>query len=303
MIEELQRTEKWHNDRRSRVTGSIAGAALGLCPWMKPEEVLRQMVRNHHGLPDENNLDQNPAIQYGNRHEPAATLAFMKATGLHVEQVGFMPIGDWCGASPDGLTEDGATVELKCPFSKRKDIEPEFKKLAEQPHYYAQVQLEMMAAGRKKAYFGQYRPAIGDVFSTDYVQEVIEIEEVAFDETWIDENTPKLREFYNLFLSDIDNPAHLEPLRVTLNDPEHQQIIDKISELEDAIAMAAEAKKAAMDDLIALSGGRNAEVCGRKLTLVKRKGSISYAKAIKDLAPDADLSKYEGKPSESWRLS
>jgi len=303
MIEDLQRTAQWFQDRRSRLTGSVAGAAIGLCPWRKPDEVLRQMVREHHGLPDENNLDGNPAIQHGNRHEKAAELAFMRKTGLDVYAVGFLPIHDWSGASPDGITSDDAVLELKCPFGKRNDIAPEFKWLSEQPHYEAQVHLEMLAAKKLKAYFAQYRPAIGDVFSDNYHPEVIEIEAVHASADWLEENIPKLKAFYERFLSEIDNPAHLEPLRIILNEPFHQQMIDHISELDDKIAMATEAKKAAMESLIEMAGGKNADICGRKLTLVKRKGSISYAKAIKDLAPGADLSKYEGKPSESWRLS
>jgi len=303
VINDTQRTEQWFKDRANRITGSVAGAALGVCPWRKPADVLRQMVRQHHGLPDENNLDGNPAIQYGNNHERMATLAFMKKTGLDVFDVGFLPIEHWSGASPDGITSDDAVLEIKCPFSKRKDLAPDFKPLAEQPHYYAQVQLEMMAAGKTSAYFAQYRPAIGDVFGDDYAPEIVEIETIAADPWWISENIPRLEAFYALYLSELENPAHIEPLRVILNEPRHHQMIDHIGELDDKIAMATEARKAAIADLIEMAGGKNADICGRKLTLVKRKGSISYAKALKALAPGADLSSYEGKESESWRLS
>ena len=36
--------------------------------------------------------------------------------------------------------------------------------------------------------------------------------------------------------------------------------------------------------------------------MIERAGSISYAKAIKELLPDADLSKYQGKPTAYWKL-
>ena len=52
-----------------------------------------------------------------------------------------------------------------------------------------------------------------------------------------------------------------------------------------------------------MADGKNADVHGRKLTLVKKQGSISYAKAIKELLPDADLEKWRGKETESWRLT
>ena len=51
-----------------------------------------------------------------------------------------------------------------------------------------------------------------------------------------------------------------------------------------------------------LSKGQNSIIHGRKLTQVKRDGSISYAKAIKDLLPDADLTKYKGQPTTFWKL-
>ncbi|MNY55396.1 hypothetical protein D3C86_1913700 [compost metagenome] len=48
---------------------------------------------------------------------------------------------------------------------------------------------------------------------------------------------------------------------------------------------------------------RDVKICGRNLTRVTRSGSVSYAKAIKELAPDADLSKWTGKPTSYWKLS
>jgi len=54
--------------------------------------------------------------------------------------------------------------------------------------------------------------------------------------------------------------------------------------------------------MVTLAGGKNALLAGRKLTLTERKGSISYAKAIKELCPKADLEKWRGKPSSSWGL-
>jgi hypothetical protein len=54
--------------------------------------------------------------------------------------------------------------------------------------------------------------------------------------------------------------------------------------------------------ITALCNDKNAVICGRKLTQIKRDGAISYAKAIKDLLPDADLSKYKGNPTTYWKL-
>ena len=59
MIEELQRTAQWMAARKGRITGSSAGAALGLCPWRSPDDVIRAMVREYHGA--ESDFKGNPA--------------------------------------------------------------------------------------------------------------------------------------------------------------------------------------------------------------------------------------------------
>jgi hypothetical protein len=55
-------------------------------------------------------------------------------------------------------------------------------------------------------------------------------------------------------------------------------------------------EKAAKDALLALApdGGKG---FGVNVIRSERAGSIAYAKAIKDLLPDADLSAYQGKPT------
>jgi len=55
--------------------------------------------------------------------------------------------------------------------------------------------------------------------------------------------------------------------------------------------------------MVRLAGDRDAIFGGRKLTLVKRVGSVSYAKAIAKYAPGADLEPFRGTASSSWRLS
>lgn len=301
MLEQLQRTAKWLEDRKGRLTGSMAGAALGLCPWRKPEEVMRAMVREHHGYPSE--FKGEFVADFGKQHERAAMLAFMKETGLHVEDCGFIPYEDWSGASPDGITSDGAVLEIKVPFSLRKQNPAQFKTLAEQPHYYAQVQIELLATGQERAYFYQYAPEQGDIFSPDHVPAQSSLEIVQVDNAWLEEILPKLRAFYERYLSEIDNKEHLEPLRVIIDSDEAQSIVNRIGELDDGLAAMAEERKDLLQRLINMAGGKDALVCNRKLTLVKRKGNVDYARLLKDVAPDVDTEAYRKAGSESWRFS
>lgn len=293
-----QRTQEWHDQRKLRITGSRCGPILGLSPWQTREDVLRAMVREYHGATSE--FSGSVATDHGNANEQRAVLAFMRETGLNVEKCGFFPYGDRMGASPDGLTDDGGVLEIKVPFGLRNEPKAKFKPLAEQPHYAAQVQMEMLSSGRKHAYFAQYIAPKGDPLSPDYVREQINVERVELETGWIDKHLPAISAFYDLLLSELDNPEHLEPLRVIID---AQEVLDEIDALR-ARQKADEAReKELLSVLIKQADGKNALVNGRKLTLSKDSKSVAYAKAIAEIAPEADLSKWTSVNRGSWRLT
>lgn len=282
-----QRSAEWFEARKGRVTGSVAGAILGLAPYMTRDEVMRSMVRAHHGA--EREFVGNVATEYGQRNEPTAIQELGMYYDISVEECGFFTYEDWLGASPDGLVSIDAIVEVKCPYGKRDS--KEFKPLSEQPHYYAQIQIELLCTGRKICHFFQWSP-VGQ-----------EIEEVHADQVWIEENLPKLRAFYDEYLVEINNPDYLAPLRKELYGPKASALLEEYDDLTDAIERATERRKEVLAELVKAAKERDAIINGRKLTLVRKEGAISYAKAIKELAPDADLEKWRGKASEYWRLS
>src|SRR5690554_370973 len=294
-----QRSKGWHEQRKMRITGSRVGAILGLSPWQKPEQVMREMVRDYHEYPSE--LVGGTHIDHGVNNEQRALLCFMRETGLNVEQCGFFEYGDRMGASPDGLTSDGGVLELKVPYGLRNG--GEFKPLSEQPHYACQVQMEMLSTGRKHAYFAQYRAPKGDPLAPDYVEEAILVERVEADPTWIDTHLPAINEFYQWYLAELDNPEHLEPLRVVIDTPEAGALVSEIDALRARQKEDAEREKELMAALIKLCDGKNALVHRRKLTQVAGRQSVSYAKAIAELAPGADLSKWTSIGKPSWRFT
>ena len=87
MQDTTQRTDEWFAKRVGRVSGSRAGAILGLSPWQTPDDVLRAMVREYHGA--ESEFEGNPATAHGNANERRAMLAFMRESGLYVDDCGF----------------------------------------------------------------------------------------------------------------------------------------------------------------------------------------------------------------------
>jgi len=285
-----QRSAEWFEARRGMVTASAVGGILGNSPYQKRADVLRAMVRSYHGA--ESEWGSNIATEYGTRNEYGALVEFEMETGLTVQAVGFITREDWAGCSPDGLLSDHAGLEIKCPFGKRNDENPKFKTLREQPHYYDQVQFSLWVTDRMSWLFYQWSPG-GAV-----------LEPVSVDQVWQDENLPKLRQFYAEYLDAVKTPDdYLEPLRVEVDTFEAQRIVAEYDQLSEAIDNATSRKKELLAEMVRLSGDRDAIFGGRKLTLVKRAGSVSYAKAIAKYAPDADLEPYRGKASEGWRLS
>ena len=286
-----QRSEEWFKDRKGKLTGSNIGAALGVNPWKTPEDLIRQMVREYHGV--ESEFAGNIATEYGTLHEPLATMDYMSLSGNMVQECGFYvhPEHDWLGASPDGLIDDCGVVEVKCPFGQRNKNPPEFKTCADQPHYFAQVQMEMACTGRQWCDFYQWAKH-GD-----------SLERIDYDPKWFSDNLPVLLEFYDRYVIALENPEHLEDKHKEINTVTAQSLLDEYDQLSATIDDSTARKKEVLSEIVKISKERNSLVCGRKLTLVERKGSIAYAKVVKEHLKDLDLKPYTGKPSEYWKLS
>ncbi len=289
-----QRTPEWFAQRKGKITGSVAGAALGLNPYMTHMQLIRRMVREYHGL--ESEFTGNIATEYGSLHEPLAQMEFVTKYGYAVHEVGFYVHPDyaWLGASPDGVFEnrkgEECLLEIKCPFSLRNEPLPQFKPLAEQPHYYAQVQIEMACTGIKQAHFYQWNK-YGD-----------SLEIVTFNQEWFDDAIIKLLAFYNCFLSEIDNPEHLNDIVKTIESKQATALLSEYDQLGETIDNATQRQKEIIVELAKIADNKTSVINGRKFSQITRQGAISYAKAIKDLLPNADLTKYQGKPTSYWKL-
>ena len=283
-----QRSDEWFAARKGRVTGSMVGAVLGVDPNCTRAEAMRRMVRSWQGLPSE--FKGNIATQWGVIHEQEAREAFEYKTQLTVQPASFVvdPMMAWLGASPDGLVLSDALIEIKCPFGLRAHDAPvPFKSVEEQPHYYAQMQIQMLVTGRDFCYFWQWTPNDS------------KLDGVTFDPSWISENLPKLEAFYQEFLSICDDEVE-DTSREYLDTPALRQKLAEYDDLAKEIEAAEARRKVILNELVTAAGGIDATICGRKLTKVEKAGSVSYAAAIKELAPGADLEKWRGKPSSYW---
>jgi putative phage-type endonuclease len=274
-----QRSKEWYKAREGRITGSAIGAILGLSPFANASDVLRRMVREYHGQPSE--FTGNIATQWGTDNEPNALADFKMLHG-DVQECGFYvhPQIEWLGASPDGLIGDDGLIEIKCPFGMRHSADG-FKPIMDQMHYYAQVQYQLYITGREWCKFYQWSPYGA------------ELEHVNYDQQFIADTLPSLEEFYRLYI-DERKPENAWRY-IDGGDLVHRYKLAKAA-LEVAQAELEEAKQALID----ATNGDGGQIGDIKITKASRAGSIAYAKAIKDLLPDADLEAYRGKPSEYW---
>ena len=290
MTEPDQRTPEWFEKRKGRVTASMAGAILGIAPYMTRADAMRAMVRDAIGA--EREFTGNVATEYGNAHESGALVDFQMETGFKVKPAPFLVHEDWLGASPDGYVSDGGLIEVKCPFGLRKDDKPAFKSISDQPHYYAQMQVQLYVARADYCHFWQWSPA-------GFKHEIVNR-----DKGWLDENLPRLRQFHAEYLDEVANNAdeHLAPKRPEIDTPEARRMMAEWDDIAEQLERLAERKRDLLSDIVKLAGGKNAIMAGRKVTLVQKSGAVSYAKAIKALCPDADLEPYRGKPSSFWQV-
>ncbi len=291
MTEQIeQRTPEWFAVRKGRITGSVVGAILGLSPFMKSADVMRKMVRDYHDA--ESEFTGNAATEYGTFHEKIAKMDFEMEHDKEVQEVGFYTFQDWLGASPDGLIGDDGLIEIKCPYGQRDKNPPVFKNIKQQMHYYAQIQVQLFVTQRTVCAFYQWSPH----GST--------LEHIPLNPKWLEKNLPMLKLFYEAFLEEREFPRAQKYL-----DDNHQQVNyldDYVAEyisLKDKIDELEVKRKELLNTIVSACGDKDSIINGHKLTKVTRTGSVSYAKAIKDLCPDADLTPYTGQPTEFWKLS
>ena len=283
-----QGSNDWLESRIGKVTASNVGAILGLSPFRTRDDVMRSMVREWNGALSE--FSGNVATEYGVMHEPMARADYQLKTGNVVETTGFHTFEDWLGASPDGFVGDFGLVEFKCPYSLRNG--GEFKSIDYQPHYYAQIQIQMFVTGKEICHFFQWN-RFGFSF-----------ESVHFDEEWLEENLYKLRLFYDEYLIERESPHNEKHLRSRHSEIENERLslfVEEYFILKSEIKAKNEAAEKLMQRIISECGENESQIGLHKLTRVNRK-SIQYKNALAELLPsDVDLTPYES-VSTFWTL-
>jgi putative phage-type endonuclease len=126
-----QRTPDWYEAREKMVTGSeLNDLIVNQAAYIKKK---RESASKWDAL------SKRAAIRWGVKYEPVACALYAARTSATVHDFGLLrhPAIRGFGASPDGITDWGVMLEIKCPFSRviRPGEVP--------PAYYTQIQAQL----------------------------------------------------------------------------------------------------------------------------------------------------------------
>ena len=160
------------------LTASDVATALGENHYESPQKLLMKKVLKLKWA-------GNAATAHGTRLEPIARDMYDAKYNRKSHEIGLVqhPVHKWLGGSPDGITEDGLLIEIKCPLTRK--IESKVPK-----HYMPQIQLLLEILDLEECDFIQYRP---DPYEFNVVR-------VLRDREWFERSLPILEAFWNKVL-------------------------------------------------------------------------------------------------------
>jgi len=181
-----QRSKEWFAQRKDRLTASDIDTILGRNPYAKPNEVLFKKCN----LPKP--FIGNQATLHGQKYENEALDVFCKLYNKVNQEVGLLPHStiDWLAGSPDGITNDGIVLEVKCPL-RRQIVMGKIPK-----YYYAQIQINLEICNLDQGIFIEYRPA----FMNETNKYLINVVEIPRNRQWFEETKGTLEKFWQEIL-------------------------------------------------------------------------------------------------------
>ena len=149
-----QCTDKWYEIRKTCLTASDLGEALS-----KNNNLLAKKKAGVYI--DNTNFQSVPPLKWGNMFEDMAIRCYkQRNNNINIHKFGLIKNNaiEHFGASPDGITDLGIMVEIKCPYSRKlkKDYIPE--------KYYYQIQGQLAVCNLKEC---DYVECYFETFDTD----------------------------------------------------------------------------------------------------------------------------------------
>lgn len=137
-----QRTDAWYAARETMVTGSELSSAVS-------KSSRKQFFKRKLAGPSAwDGMKDKPAIRWGVKYEPVAAALYASRNAAAVHDFGLLshPSIRGFGASPDGISDLGIMLEIKCPFTR--NITAEVSEA-----YWSQIQSQLAVAGLSECDF------------------------------------------------------------------------------------------------------------------------------------------------------
>lgn len=272
--------EEWHNSRKLYANASQAGAIMNVGKYFPRN--MAELLAVQRG---EATVYQSHAMSRGNELEPVALAKLTDLTGIQFTPAVFRH--NRRQASLDGIDfADEVGAEIKCPMSVDSPLfsidSPEALRDT-MPQYFWQVVAQFYAAGLRELFWLAYHP--------DRESKPVRItrDDVAgYFDAWLAASEEYLRH--------LDEGTSPETERT---DEEWTDAVDQWAIAQDALKTAENLVADARKRLISLGGGKGA---GLSVVRVKGRTTTDYSKALKEFAPDADLSKFTKTGAPTWRV-
>lgn len=276
----IQGSANWLDFRKNKIMASMAPTIMGV-GYDSPYSLWRQQL----------DLDPpkeiNAAMKRGIELEPEALACVEKEIGCKFEKV--VAVSDmfpWLGASFDGMSKDGAIVEIKTPY-KAQSAEEWWEKNEEV--YYPQFQVQMLVSNEFHCtvyvYMGNGEGKFFDV---------------PRDDSYINKMIPKLKEFYD-FVQNLTPPPMIEKDYIKKDNEEWNYWEDRYTKAKNFRLVYEEEEEACRQKLIELSGGVNCKGKNLSLSKIVSKGVIDYPGMINQL--NIDPEPFRKPVRESWRIN
>lgn len=114
-----QRTQEWYDARQTLITASDFAQALGEGKFGSQ----KQLIQKKCGFEQDSFNNSAPALKWGTMYEDVACTIYSQRNGMEVHEFGLLrhPTVSHFGASPDGVSDCGIMVEIKCPYKRKID--------------------------------------------------------------------------------------------------------------------------------------------------------------------------------------
>ena len=161
-----QKSQEWYDMRQNMITASDFAQALGDGKFGTVQQFYKKKCIGEVFV-------SNPFFKWGNMFEDVALRIYEKLYTIKIYQFGLLkhPRYDFFGASPDGITEKGIMVEIKCPM-KRKIIQGDVPK-----QYYYQIQGQLDVCDLEECDYFECQLSTGnyiDIKNSDYRGVILE---------------------------------------------------------------------------------------------------------------------------------